>query len=359
MRPASSTTDRHRHDVESQSHDEGCHQPGHDSETNQNSAPRSHLANAVGAPMLDAAISTSAPAIEPSVATTPQPTTYDENDYPVDLGHLKDIQHFDTIAPDHSDDNLVSYPPTRPDLYGSHIHHQHDIEDDDLRDDDDLDMSDDEGGVLLNEGLTSTNFLLTVPDLNDDIDTHIPEADDEDQEPPSFPYNYFVPYPPIPFHGSALEHDTMNPLPDPGPWPAPGDPTPQLPMFDPIVTDPSELSNPNPTMLGSVNLGLMDFLQAWAEGHMLTPQNIPPIYLGDVRDQIMNRVNKVRYDDLAGDYCDMQGMNWAAMGLSRSQARVQRAVHYKNYVNKEGSDDMGVSNPTNDCHRAHILTHPD
>lgn len=59
-----------------------------------------------------------------------------------------------------------------------------------------------------------------------------------------------------------------------------------------------------------------------------------------VREQIQTVVSRVDYDDLdmAGDSCDVQGLNWGAMGTTRSEARAARKSTYVNYTTMTGSD---------------------
>ncbi|KAG6025877.1 hypothetical protein E4U41_001410 [Claviceps citrina] len=102
---------------------------------------------------------------------------------------------------------------------------------------------------------------------------------------------------------------------------------------------PVQLSNPNPAIPGSENLGLVDFLHNWAQQESYThaPQPRPPHY-DRIVEQARTNVTEVYYSDLSGDFCDFQALNWVAMGISRDAARVRRCRTYKNYVNRPGSD---------------------
>jgi hypothetical protein len=102
-------------------------------------------------------------------------------------------------------------------------------------------------------------------------------------------------------------------------------------------------SNPNPTVPGAENLGLVDFLRSWAYQGSFTdsPRSRPP-HLGQVVKQANATIKEVSYPDLDGDECDLQGLNWTAMETTRRNARVRRCRTYKNYVNHEGSDLFAV-----------------
>ncbi|KAF7559709.1 hypothetical protein G7046_g4449 [Stylonectria norvegica] len=117
---------------------------------------------------------------------------------------------------------------------------------------------------------------------------------------------------------------------------------PQEDMFEPI-DEPVLLSNPNPMMLGSENLGLIDFLRNWAHMARLMPpppseRKLKVPSLPSIREQAILPVDEVGYEDLDGDFCDLQGVNWKDMGTTRRDARERRYLTYRNYVNKEGSD---------------------
>lgn len=110
--------------------------------------------------------------------------------------------------------------------------------------------------------------------------------------------------------------------------------------FLPDEFPPLMPSSTNYMILGSENVGLVDFLRLWA--HTEVPRNPVPD-INQIRSQATKVVKEVTYDDLYGEYCDLQGLNWAAMGIPRTAARTHRHKTYKNYVNKEGSDSWSVS----------------
>lgn len=155
----------------------------------------------------------------------------------------------------------------------------------------------------------------------------------------------------------------------PGPWngpnnpptffetsPAPAAPA-HLPPAGPNEDDLQPLmpSSTNSMILGSENVGLVDFLRFWA--HRGAPGNARTL-VPDIREihaQANANVKQVTYDDLHGDHCDMQGLDWAGMGTTRAAARTKRHLSYKNYVNKEGSDCWTVSGPVNMHQQPHFF----
>lgn len=109
-------------------------------------------------------------------------------------------------------------------------------------------------------------------------------------------------------------------------------------------------STTNPVVLGSENLPLGEFLRAWAHFGPLraadgTPASLPehPLDIRRVRDELAREVFEVEYKDLQGDKCDLQGLGWSYMGTSRIAARARREASYRNYVNRDGSDILDVS----------------
>ncbi|KAG6005196.1 hypothetical protein E4U21_000325 [Claviceps maximensis] len=102
---------------------------------------------------------------------------------------------------------------------------------------------------------------------------------------------------------------------------------------------PLQISNPNPAIPGSENLGLVDFLHHWTrQGSYADTYLSRPPDLHQVVKEALNNVSEVNYSDLNGDSCDFQGLNWSAMDTTRSAARIRRCLTYKNYVNRAGSD---------------------
>ncbi|CAK7232201.1 hypothetical protein SBRCBS47491_008187 [Sporothrix bragantina] len=135
--------------------------------------------------------------------------------------------------------------------------------------------------------------------------------------------------------------NTMLPAPEPdgNPIPTPatvGGPPPVMnpmpfPMgaglFNGHVT--SELYNLAPT-----NLTLKRFLVNWGGlglgGRTDLKVPVAPKGMG-VHRMFATDVEEVKYDDLHGDDHDIQGINWALMGITRREARTHREKMYKNY----------------------------
>lgn len=108
-------------------------------------------------------------------------------------------------------------------------------------------------------------------------------------------------------------------------------------LLDPFP--PVHISNPNPSILGSENYGLIDFLRVWAYGHIvIRGKKLSAPGLHRVLKQATSGVERVHYHDLRGDGCDMQGLDWDSMNTTRHAARRIRRLTYKNYVNRAGSD---------------------
>ncbi|POR35629.1 Putative WD repeat-containing protein [Tolypocladium paradoxum] len=254
----------------------------------------------------------------------------------------------------------------------------------------DLDMGDSDGGAPLDEIIVATNILTSMNfDFDAELglfigsnghggpadDTYSDDDDDDDDDdndetaaPPAHHPDAFPP--PFPFaFGLPSSHSapaTMNPGLPAGSWatnlPADDDdhdyldedvPTifvphePQSPFFDNFIDNlpPVQLSNPNPTILGSENLGLIDFLREWAHDGCFLPgyRQMRPPHLHQVHEQSRAEVHDVTYSDLMGDQCDFQGLNWASMETTRAAARRRRRHTYRNYVNQSGSDNWTVS----------------
>ncbi|KAI0164862.1 quinon protein alcohol dehydrogenase-like superfamily [Xylariaceae sp. FL1272] len=86
------------------------------------------------------------------------------------------------------------------------------------------------------------------------------------------------------------------------------------------------------------NLNCHNFLGYWAwmksHGKLrsidLTPYNESSVSLHDK--------TRIEYADLQGDSCDLQGINWRQMGVTRTLARKCRVKTFRNYVNINRSD---------------------
>jgi hypothetical protein len=110
---------------------------------------------------------------------------------------------------------------------------------------------------------------------------------------------------------------------------------------------PTAMSNPNPNTLGSGNFNLTDFLRHWAGSgrnrHGLDRERERYPWMRKINEQAMANPVCIRVSDLEGDECDMQGMDWEDLGVTRRDARERRRLTYNNYVNKPGSDRWQVS----------------
>lgn len=68
-------------------------------------------------------------------------------------------------------------------------------------------------------------------------------------------------------------------------------------------------------------------------------------------DRPPDLLSEVRYEDLQGDRCDFQGVDWEALGTTRGRAREMRPYFYKPHTSPYYSDGFMVSGPTSagDC----------
>ena len=104
-------------------------------------------------------------------------------------------------------------------------------------------------------------------------------------------------------------------------------------------------SNPNPTTIGPSNYGLTDFLHHWARQSRIlqTMARGSCPWPSRVNALQAARDASIEYDDLEGDLCDFQGVDWEDIGVTRMDARERRLLTYNNYVNIPGSDRWTVS----------------
>ena len=148
----------------------------------------------------------------------------------------------------------------------------------------------------------------------------------------------FEVYPPDPWDDADESSIELSPSPV-----APEDlPPPELDEEDHPPVMPSST---NSMILGSENLGLVDFLRLWAERGRYDSTRAPMPDIRSIHAQANASIKAVEYQDLLGDRCDFQGLDWTGMGITRANARTRRRVTYKNYVNREGSDGWDVSGP--------------
>lgn len=107
--------------------------------------------------------------------------------------------------------------------------------------------------------------------------------------------------------------------------------------------------NPNAAPLGPENHNLPDFLRYWAyqtngawHGINCRERGRYP-WTTRISEQMARNIPHVDYDDLEGDRCDVQGIDWEGLGVTRCEARERRLNTYKNYVNIADSDRWQVS----------------
>ncbi|KAH7137168.1 hypothetical protein B0J13DRAFT_586609 [Dactylonectria estremocensis] len=311
----------------------------------------------------------------PAAPNTNSPHLY-ENENVIDHIHGV-IDHSDLdldLDYDHDSVDSPFAPPQHP-LLDGHQHNpiypqQLDLDPgymSSLPEDYDIDMSDSDGGAPLDETITVANTVPPIPQPVLQNHPFPPNEDNHAQLPDPGSLNYLyqaafdlstlagvgsimdVPPPPalnphdadpLPQNQLPVPQSVLEAMPQPAaPAPAPGPaPAPANENWD----DAPLVSNPNPTMLGSENLGLMDFLRHWA----IQSRTAPPLSSARacapcpraIREQASRNIDEVRYSDLRGDSNDMQGMDWEHLDTTRSYARHKRFLTYKNYTNKEGSD---------------------
>ncbi|KAF9770062.1 hypothetical protein IL306_012434 [Fusarium sp. DS 682] len=241
-----------------------------------------------------------------------------------------DIDLETSIHPPLLDDHWT--PPTHLDLDPDYVPHYHDL-------DYDIDMSDSEGGAPLDDTLDELEHLT-------DDQSILSEGDNDGSPPVDNSTNYLSQ---TLFHPPTIV-DTeliMNAAPPPAPWDAAPDEDTAV-LEDIVPPLPAGLlglpllSNPNPTMLGSENMCLFDFLSHWAyqarSASCRSASRVNAPCPEGISRQADAHVREVRYEDLHGDDCDMQGLNWKSMNTTRKYARQMRCATFKNYVNKQGSD---------------------
>ncbi|KAI0442229.1 WD40 repeat-like protein [Xylaria telfairii] len=116
--------------------------------------------------------------------------------------------------------------------------------------------------------------------------------------------------------------------------------------IDGFEPQPLFLANVNPGILAPDNSNCFDFLRLWRwhkrrhnrlKDIRGTPRNV--ISVTEVKEP------RITYDDLAGDECDLQGINWQHLGVDRSAARKCRAKTFRNYTNIPNSDAWSPSIP--------------
>ncbi|KAI1178741.1 quinon protein alcohol dehydrogenase-like superfamily [Nemania sp. FL0916] len=117
------------------------------------------------------------------------------------------------------------------------------------------------------------------------------------------------------------------------------------PALDELDPHPDFVTNANPGMLMPDNHNCFNFLRdwQWRKSHN---------QLRDIRGIPRNEDSmadlerhRITYENLRGDECDMQGINWQHLEVSRTSARKCRAKTFRSYTNIVGSDVWKPSNP--------------
>ncbi|KAK8089805.1 hypothetical protein PG997_004766 [Apiospora hydei] len=106
---------------------------------------------------------------------------------------------------------------------------------------------------------------------------------------------------------------------------------------------PMPISNANPLSLAPENLNFVDFMRIWAENGRGKLPDIRRLraQLGDVG----LGSTRVEYNQLHGNKCDLQGIDWEDLGVPRRVARERRMMTYRNYTNKSGSEEWNPNLP--------------
>ncbi|KAI1368702.1 WD40-repeat-containing domain protein [Xylaria arbuscula] len=108
---------------------------------------------------------------------------------------------------------------------------------------------------------------------------------------------------------------------------------------------PFFIQHPGPGGLTPDNFHLLDFLLFWRDCKMRgqlkdirgTPSNVESVRKVDR--------SRITYEDLNGDECDLQGINWRDIGVTRTAARKCRTKIFRNYTNRPDSDAWDSSMP--------------
>lgn len=235
---------------------------------------------------------------------------------------------------------------------------------DDMSDDHDMD----DGGAPVHYG-DIANILTQGMDVDydsehdDDISVSHPALTGLPSPPPlmnavphygTFQAQYALQYPASMLHThTAAMHQPPQPPPQGPPEEGPeanNDIAHHVPLHHTQTTHTNFMNNPNTVALGPENYNLADFIRVWAwqngvwQGVSRERGRYP--WLDRISPQISKDLSRIDYHDLEGDSCDVQGMNWDDLGVTRSEARERRLLTYKNYVNIPRSDRWQVRRTT-------------
>ncbi|KAK4190544.1 WD40-repeat-containing domain protein [Podospora australis] len=288
-------------------------------------------------------------------------STDEEYDEYYDSSFQGQLHHYPPHSHHHHLQQHLQPFPTQLGSY--HQLHMVDYTSDDLGD-----MSDDDAGTPLVSVLEVANLLAHNMGMNDPSETEEDRdlSGQENIEPPPEPGLQEVeievdsegsvqessdsevdaPTPITPGQAPAamiVDYAGIYPnptIPPPVPNPPVGGPHGEFTVGWSDGVHPVALSNPNPATLGSSNYGLSDFLHHWArQSRMLQglARGRSP-WPAKIDDISCSERTKVSYDDLQGDGCDLQGIDWDELGVGRKDARERRLLTYNNYVNIPDSD---------------------
>jgi hypothetical protein len=112
-----------------------------------------------------------------------------------------------------------------------------------------------------------------------------------------------------------------------------------FPLENNSDTDPNEVDDQS-------NLGLWEFLYNWGVSTSVSEESkkrprgpaLPALYR-----QRSQELAPVQIEDLQGDKCDIQRIDWKELGVSRLEARQMRRSTYRNYTNLRFSYQWHVS----------------
>jgi len=137
----------------------------------------------------------------------------------------------------------------------------------------------------------------------------------------------------------------------------------QLPSSDPIWDD-DESDADHLGVQDQFNLHLGEFLHQWASVAAARKEDSKrhrtggPSLVEVVKQRTEKNLEPIERENLQGDFCDIQRINWKDLGVSRLEARQMRRQTYKNYTNLRFKPTLHVSPPQKDLSLLHILTKP-
>jgi hypothetical protein len=99
----------------------------------------------------------------------------------------------------------------------------------------------------------------------------------------------------------------------------------------------------NPIAIPGANPDLTTFLYGWALSSQEPTLSRRPAarqvpVLSRLEQLVSSKLKGVRYNHLDGNRCDLQGIDWSSLGVTRRAARRRRMGTYKNYTNVANTD---------------------